>query len=82
MKNKIKLIKFYQGVAMAKGTITSYQPEELRSAKDSKEESKIELTERGVLIIDSKDTVLVPWNNVAYVQYMHETETKTLTKVK
>ncbi len=80
---RIKMVKFYQGVLLGKDTLASFTPDDLVSDKVVTAGRTAEITERGVVVAtrDSKMEVLVPWNNVAYVQFI-EVETAKVAKAK
>jgi hypothetical protein len=67
--SKIISVKFYQGVRVGSETLTSFTPDRLLSDATLRKGRDAEVTEHGVLIKHESMLVLVPFNNVAYVQY-------------
>jgi hypothetical protein len=76
-RNAIKSVKFYQGVQVGKSSLGSFQPDDQLSDAALRSGKSAEITENGVLIRDAEMNVLVPWNNVAYIQMI---ETKKAEK--
>ncbi|MEZ0208574.1 MAG: hypothetical protein ACAH17_00150 [Candidatus Paceibacterota bacterium] len=74
MSKKIKMIKFYQGVVMGDntGTLSSFTPDEGLSDAKLQKGLQAEVQDKGVLLTSKGGSALVPWNNVAYIQFMPE----------
>ncbi len=73
----IKMIKFYQGVLLGRDTLMSFTPDEGHSDAVNRKNLKAEEVDRGVLVSNEQGKVLVPWNNVAYIQYVLEPKTES-----
>jgi hypothetical protein len=74
---KIRQIKFYQGVLLdGNDVMMSFTPDENFSDAAQRKGRKAELQQFGVMLISPTRETLVPWNNVAYVQYLVEPEVK------
>jgi hypothetical protein len=69
---KIRMIKFYQGVLMNGTTYTSFQPDDTFSDVSQRKNLSAKVLEQGVEISNAEMTCFVPFNNVAYVQYVKE----------
>lgn len=78
----IRLVKFYQGVLLSGSTLTSFQPDEVLSDAGLRKGYKAEVVPNGVEVSDPTMTCLVPWNNVAYVQFIEASGPKQATKSK
>lgn len=70
---RIKLIKFYQGITLKSAMLTSFTPDEYQSDKVNANGNTAEVVDKGVMVYSSsegeKRAALVPWNNIAYIQY-------------
>lgn len=70
MSKRIKMVKFYQGITVgASGVVTSFQPDENVSDKVQAKGFKAELQDKGVYLISKTGETLVPWNNIAFIQF-------------
>ncbi len=78
---KIMQVKFYQGVRVDAETLTSFTPDEMLSDAGLRRGRRAEMAQNGVVIKGNNMDVLVPWNNVAYVQY-EQVESPKLSKIK
>lgn len=76
----IKSIKFYQGIVVGGGaTHTSFQPDDGLSDQTQRKGLKAEVHDKGVYLTSATGECLVPWNNVAYIQYLSETESSPVS---
>ena len=79
MGRRIKSINFYQAVMLEgeSNSLKSFAPDEFKSDAALKKNTKAEETPLGVLLTSATGgQTLVPYNNVAYVQFIKESPTE------
>jgi hypothetical protein len=71
MQQKIKSVRFYQAVYINNTPETYVRAPEYADAnrRDGKDKSKLSLHERGVLIENENELILVGWPNIGSLQF-------------
>jgi hypothetical protein len=68
----IKLVKVYQSIRFDGASQESFTPTEYHSKDISfnhRPKVKIEQVEKGLIVSNEKDCVLIGWPNIAYIQF-------------
>ncbi len=85
---KIKFVKCYQAVEFGKGRTNelSFLASEYHSTSAFTKAPKVTFEEKdkGILVYNDEDAILVGWANIAYLKYdrSQKTEVKPLAKAK